>query len=273
MSAEGGGSLRISERKRRMSEETVAKNGGHQKPKLSIAEEAILVSGPRSGYQLWKKSRASGPDQHGKVPNNLEGWRQLPMKEKLPFEERSKAEHEMYDIANFKGSKESWVLYITDIIQSGEEQYSPYNMMREGNHTMPPPDAPKDVHEAYWERMTENEQAVWTQKSLNRIKKRRKQFLAGKVSNWAEAAPMNCAAHLAVVQEALQKCKSAADTIDPVDAMLDTFMSTVPSLLTVLAEDGVVDDQSRMDKMMAQPLLLPGLTEFCGTLPFLRPDG
>ena len=36
---------------------------------------------------------------------------------------------------------------------------------------------------------------------------------------------------------------------------------------------GVVDDQSRMDKMMAQPLLLPGLTEFCGTLPFLRPDG
>ena len=77
----------------------------------------------------------------------------------------------------------------------------------------------------------------------------------------------------AVVQESLQKCATAADTIDPVDVLLDTFMSTVPSLLqAALAEDGIVDEQSRIGKLLAQPLLLPGLTQFCGTLPFLRPD-
>ena len=114
-----------------------------------------------------------------------------------------------------------------------------------------------------------DQQAEWTQKSLSRIKKRRKQFMAGKLTNWTETAPMTGAAHLAVVQDALKNCAADAANVDPVDAMLDTFMSTVPSLLNVLAEDGV--ESSKLGRLMAQPLLLPGITNFCGTLPFLDP--
>ena len=106
---------------------------------------------------LFHRSLHLGPPSSDSTDPNDHTYN-LQMKDKLPFEERSKAEHEMYDVANFKGSKESWVLYITDIIQRGEDKYSPYEMMREGlgPEKLPPADAPKEVHDAYWNSISES---------------------------------------------------------------------------------------------------------------------
>ena len=78
-------------------------------------------------------------------------------------------------------------------------------------------------------------QAQWGARSQLKIKKRRKLLKDSAAADWTDGSSLNAAAQLAVVQEAMLTCAQQPDKVNPVDAMLDTFMSTVPALIGLLS--------------------------------------